>query len=108
MDKFLKKNPIQNIGLDSIANKDSITILNKINNERVIDLSDKLEIFKSILYGKINKFSPFKKRKDFIDKHLYLLWIEHLLNDTSKNNELEIYNNLHYNTEDFIHKSNEY
>ena len=106
MDKFLKKDPDQNIGLDSLANKRQI--LDNIDNGQVVDLNDKLEIFKSIIYIKLNKFSPFKKRKDYIDKQLYLLWIEHLLNDASENKVLEIYNKLNYNMDHFITKNSDY
>jgi hypothetical protein len=96
MDKYIDKNPTNNMGLDLLANTKKLKrYMNNNNNEEIsISYNTKLRDFKDILINRIERFDPLKQPKDNFDNNIKLQWLDYITNNLTNEKQVEVYNIL--------------
>ena len=96
MDKYIDKNPTNNMGLDLLANTKKLKrYMNGSNNEEIsISYNTKLRDFKDILINRIERFDPLKQPKDNFDNNIKLQWLDYITNNLTNEKQVEVYNIL--------------
>jgi len=95
MDKYIDKNPTNNMGLDLLANTKKLKRYMNNNNEEIsISYNTKLRDFKDILINRIERFDPLKHPKDNFDNNIKLQWLDYITNNLTNEKQVEVYNIL--------------
>jgi len=96
MDKFIDKNPTNNMGLDLLANTKKLKrYMNGNSNDEIsISYNTKLRDFKNILINRIERFDPLKQPKDSFDNNIKLQWLDYITNNLTNEKQAEVYNIL--------------
>lgn len=92
MDKFLNKNPDNNLGLDLLVDIKKMRKKGKIEIDN-IQYKTKLNDFKDYLRAKIDRFNPMIEG-DTIDSLVRNIWIHYLINKSTMEKQIQIYNQL--------------
>ena len=92
MDKFLNKNPNNNLGLDLLVD---LKKMRKNGKPKVdnIQYKTKLNDFKDYMRSKIDRFNPIIEG-DSTDCLIRNIWIQYLIGKSSKEKQILIYNEL--------------
>ena len=95
-DKYIDKNPTNNMGLDLLANTQKLKrYMTGTNNEEIsISYNTKLRDFKDILINRIERFDPLKQPKDNFDNNIKLQWLDYITNNLTNEKQAEVYNIL--------------
>ena len=92
MDKFINKNPNNNLGLDLLMDVKKMRNRGKIEINN-IQYKTKLNDFKDYLRSKIDRFNPMSEG-DLTDSLIRNIWIQYLIGKSSKEKQILIYNEL--------------
>ena len=92
MDRYINKNPDNNLGLDLLVD------LKKMRKRDILQVDNiqfrtKLNDFKDYLRSKIDRFNPMLEG-DTVDSFIRNIWFHYLLNKSTKEKQILIYNSL--------------
>ena len=105
MDKYLVKNANINIGLELLMNSEKSkpnTSLARVvigeecarDSSNGFDLESSLEIFKSRLIDRIEKYHPFNKKEDVVDYYIDAIWYKILFESVDNETLKQIYSQI--------------
>jgi hypothetical protein len=97
MDKYIGKNPTDNIGLDLLANTKKLKRFKNETESINISYDTKLRDFKDILINRIERFDPLKSPKDNFDNSIKLQWLDYITSNLTCEKQAEVYNLLGLN-----------
>ena len=92
MDRYINKNPDNNLGLDLLVDLKKIRRRGKLEIDNV-QYKTKLNDFKDFLRSKIDRFDPMTEG-DTTDSFIRNIWIHYLINKSTMEKQVIIYNQL--------------